>query len=77
MDVSVVLAFVSDHDKHLHHGMIDTFGVAIAARVIGSCGEVVYVEQFTYGSCKLSAEFTYVVGRKGGRASSETDIIVY
>lgn len=41
VDVPVFLVFITDHGKHLRHGIIGTLHAMIAARVIGACREFV------------------------------------
>ena len=44
VDVPVVLMLVTDHGKHLHLGMVDTFNAAVSTWVVGTGREFVYAE---------------------------------
>ena len=44
MDIPVVLVFVTDHDKHLCHGVVYMFKAAVNAGVVGTGREFVYAE---------------------------------
>jgi len=65
----VNLVFVTDHGNDFHHGAIDTFDDAIAARIVGACREVLSAGYFVLGGCELSAELRPVVGQEDGWAS--------
>ena len=62
MDVPVVLVFVTDHGKHLYHGVVYSFDAAVSAGVVGAGREFVYAEQFIYGCCELGAKLRSVIG---------------
>ena len=61
MDVPVDLVFVTDHGKHLCHGVAYTFNAAVSADMVCAGREFVYT----------------VIRQNGGRATPEKDVAVH
>ena len=59
--IPIILVFVTDHGKHLCHGVVYTFDDAVPARVVGACRELGYTQKFVDDCRKLCAELEFVV----------------
>ena len=57
--------------------MIDTFYAAVNARVVITCREFVYAEEFVSGCRKLGTELEFIVGEENGWVSPEGNEAVY
>ena len=75
MDVPVVLVFVTDHGKHLCHGVVYSFNATVSPWVVGAGGEYLLPSSL-YGCCELDAKLRSVIGQEGERTSPERDLAV-
>ena len=77
MDLPVILMLITDHSKHLRHGVVEMFNATVYARAVGAGRDFMYVKEFIYGGCELGANLRSVIRKAGGRSTQEKDVAIH